>query len=559
MTPGLRDGSAVEALDRESLRAARTHVGDECCERRPEPLGIGVAQRHERAAAALDEESRIPVEQHDPRTGDTGGTSTGAARPRQGSSIGLRRIGRGEHERLGLVAAPRRPELTKPLDRTWQRELRTAETFDEVPAPADAERLERLQLRVHGAVSTANPLATNTVAGHDALALEQELGERSPIRRPREQRGRERPAPLRRRRGRPPRACEAPPGAVGPRQLVPARGAQRRPRVVGHLSGPDELPEPCQHVLGRERGRADEVCPEQRTLGERGTNRDGDIAFRSGFGRGRAEKRRIVAEVQGDAIEAGADPDDLARGAEHVQIGRPERGHAPREDVALPERRGKRHALQRDERLAEALPAPDPVPGGQEAPEVDLLRGLDLAPEHGERRAPDAAQDVWIAPLALGATRAKLTAHELVVDLERCELRLDARGVEAEARDELGRRERAVRLRVPPEHRSQRTLDRLEEDLRHAARRHGAERVAHEPGVLDGDEQLRIAEPHADRAPLAQERLREPAVVLPVEQRASAAEEVVQLVDVPRHELAATPRPARSRRGRGARAAPRCP
>ncbi len=241
-----------------------------------------------------------------------------------------------------------------------------------------------------------------------------QLGKRSPIRRAREERGRQRPAALCRRRSRPPRACEAPRGAIGSRQLVTARGPQRCPRVVRYLAGPDELPEPGQHVLGRKRSRADEVCPEQRTLGERRTNSDGDIAFRSGFGRGRAEKRRIVAEVQGDAIEPGADPDDLARGAQHVQIGRPERGHASREHVALPERRGERHALQRNERFPESLPAPDPVPRGEEAPEVDLVRGLDLAPEHGERRASDAAQNVWITPLALRTARAQLATYELV-------------------------------------------------------------------------------------------------------------------------------------------------
>ncbi len=91
-------------------------------------------------------------------------------------------------------------------------------------------------------------------------------------------------------------------------------------------------------------------------------------------------------------------------------------------------------------------------------------------------------------------------------------------------------------LRIALQHRAQRPFDRLEEDLRYAARRHGTERVAHEPGILHGDEQLRIAQSHADRAPLAQKRLREPAVVLAVEQRTGAAKKVVQVVDVPRHE-----------------------
>ena len=92
------------------------------------------------------------------------------------------------------------------------------------------------------------------------------------------------------------------------------------------------------------------------------------------------DRSRIVTEVQGDAIESGADPDDLARGAEHVEIGRPERRHAAREDVALPECGRERETLQRDERLAQASASPDPVPGRKEAPESRLLGRLDLAP-----------------------------------------------------------------------------------------------------------------------------------------------------------------------------------
>ena len=39
---------------------------------------------------------------------------------------------------------------------------------------------------------------------------------------------------------------------------------------------------------------------------------------------------------------------------------------------------------------------------------------LDLAPEHGERRASDTAQNVWITPLALRTARAQLATYELV-------------------------------------------------------------------------------------------------------------------------------------------------
>src|SRR5207245_788314 len=51
-----RHGLAVETLDGEALRAASAHVLDERRERRPKPRFSGLAQRDERAPAALDEE-----------------------------------------------------------------------------------------------------------------------------------------------------------------------------------------------------------------------------------------------------------------------------------------------------------------------------------------------------------------------------------------------------------------------------------------------------------------------------------------------------------------------
>ena len=93
---------------------------------------------------------------------------------------------------------------------------------------------------------------------------------------------------------------------------------------------------------------------------------------RSGSPRGRLLRRRlaggppqrrgVLTEVDGDPIEPGADPDHLAGGTERVEVGRAIARHAPRQHVALPERDGKRDALERDDRLAQRLTAPDPVP-----------------------------------------------------------------------------------------------------------------------------------------------------------------------------------------------------
>ena len=162
-SPTRRAGSAPRSRRPARRRSARprdaslrptSDVGDERGERGTQPLGIGLAQRNERAAAALDEQHRLAVEQHDPRTGHPRSARTGSTRPRDRRAVRLGRIGGGEHEHVALVDRARRvrAKLAQPLDRTGQRELRTAETLDEVPAPADAERLERAQLAVDRAV-----------------------------------------------------------------------------------------------------------------------------------------------------------------------------------------------------------------------------------------------------------------------------------------------------------------------------------------------------------------------------------------------------------------------
>ena len=97
---------AVEPLDREAASAVGAHPGDERGDRRPQPLGVGLAQREQRAAAALDVERRLAAEQHDVRARDAGRTGGGPLRPRQDAAVGLRRIGGREHERL-VVAASR--------------------------------------------------------------------------------------------------------------------------------------------------------------------------------------------------------------------------------------------------------------------------------------------------------------------------------------------------------------------------------------------------------------------------------------------------------------------
>src|SRR6266545_1757019 len=184
----------------------------------------------------------LAAEEDDLGTGDAGRAAPSKLGPRQPGAVGLRRVGRSDHERLGLLALLG-PKLAEPLDGAAERELRAAETFDEVATPAETEGLERLQLSVDRAIAAGDPFSTNAVSGHDPMSLEDELRKRAAIWLSRKQTIRRRPAALGGGdSGRaPPREAPRPP--LWLRHAVAAAGAQRRPGVVRDLAGPDEIPE----------------------------------------------------------------------------------------------------------------------------------------------------------------------------------------------------------------------------------------------------------------------------------------------------------------------------
>src|SRR5207244_8114028 len=140
-----------------------------------QPGLAGVAQRDERAAAALHVQHGRAAEQDHVGAGDARGARPGASRPGQRGTVRLGRIGGGEHERVRLLR--RLAQLAQAFHAAAEGELRAAEALDEVAAPAEAERLERAELRVDGAVAAWNPLRAYAVARHDPLALEQQLRE----------------------------------------------------------------------------------------------------------------------------------------------------------------------------------------------------------------------------------------------------------------------------------------------------------------------------------------------------------------------------------------------
>src|SRR6478672_7213642 len=69
---GLRDRLAVEALDRKPFGTTRPHMGHERGECGSQPVVVGLAERDERPAAALDEERRLAVEEDHPGAGNAG-------------------------------------------------------------------------------------------------------------------------------------------------------------------------------------------------------------------------------------------------------------------------------------------------------------------------------------------------------------------------------------------------------------------------------------------------------------------------------------------------------
>src|SRR5205823_6206760 len=194
-----------------------------------------------------------------------------------------------------------------------------------------------------------------------------------------------------------------------------------------------------------------------------------------------------------------ADPDDLARGAELVQLCRLIAGYAARQDLGLPERDRKGKALQRNERLSKRGAPVDAVPAGEESREGRLLDRLDLLAQSGERRAPKPAQHVRVAPLALASARTKLPPEPDVLTVEVARDRL---GVVPEALVRLRGRERPSAARETEHELTQRLRAALEEDLRQPTGGHGAESVAVATGVLGCDEPLLARNTHDDRPPL---------------------------------------------------------
>ncbi len=230
----------------------------------------------------------------------------------------------------------------------------------------------------------------------------------------------------------------------------------------------------------------------------------------------RAGEADVLAEVEGDAAVAaaagaGADPDHLAAGAELVEPGGRVGAEPARQHVPLPDLGGQGDALQRHQRLAQAVRAGaggavgvDVLPAGQEAGELGAVGGLDLAAQAGEAGAADAAQGVGVAPLALGPARQQLAADEGALALQLAQRR---GRVDAVALGEPRGREGSVGAGEAADQGAHRVGVVLEEDLGKAGGGRDAERVAVEAGVLGGDVALLAGEADRRDAALGDELL----------------------------------------------------
>ena len=351
----------------------------------------------------------------------------------QRGAVRLGRVGGGEDQVLVLALR----QAAQALDRSGERELGAAEALDEVAAPRGAEHLQVRELAVEAREAAGHALGEHRLAGDDPVALQHQLGLRAQARplggRVAEQRLGQRPAADDRLLGGVAARGEPPRGPALAADGGQAAGAQRREGVVGDLAGPGEVPERRVQLLALDVELRHQVEPERGRGAEPLADRVVDLALGTlelRVRRRRAGEVDVLAEVERDAAgrapsAPGADPDDLAAGGQLVEPGRAVGAEPARQHVALPDLRGQRHALQRDQRLAQAIGAGaggpvrvDVLPGGQEAGELGRIDRLGLLAQRGDARAAHPAQDVGVAPLALGSAREELAADELAGALE---------------------------------------------------------------------------------------------------------------------------------------------
>ena len=347
----------------------------------------------------------------------------------------------------------------------------------------------------------------------------------------REQPRGERPAALGRRRPGGARAREPARPPVGDRRAVAPRRAQRRPGVVRHLAGPDELPQRRQRRLGVEPRRREQVGPE---LGRARRARREAPAPPRPRAAARRPARRAAARRSGSRARRGRGRPRPRRPRRSRRARRARRAGSPgtrRRSTSLSHSEtGSGSACSGTSASRRLARRSIPCQAGRKRPSAACSAGSTslrsaASEARRRRRRTSGSHHSRSMPPGRSSPRTSLSARSRPARMASTAARL-----ERVARGRLGGRERPARAREAREQHAERVGHGLEERLRQAAGRHHAERVAEQPGVLDRDQPLLAGDPHPQRAPLGLEHGRVRRVDLVVAEIAAAPEQVVQLV-----------------------------
>ncbi len=292
----------------------------------------------------------------------------------------------------------------QPVHGPGQRELGTAEPFDEVAAPHPAGVLHRAEHRIDPGEPTGKPLSQDGVAHDDPVSFQHLLGAGSG-----DLLGRRRGARVEE------VGDEVPPTATGgrgtagdvglprppPFRPAPQERPQRSQRVVGDLAGPHEIPQRLDDRVGIASAGdrveiAEERCP---AFGEVAAEPLVDLAGRRVAGAGGVQQRDLVPEVErhppvrrGDGAAPG--PHDVAGGEQCVEVGRLV-GHPSGKDGRLEGACRDRPSLQLADDLGDPVPprrrVAHAVPGRHESGEDVGRHRFDVAAKHGERTTAEPA------------------------------------------------------------------------------------------------------------------------------------------------------------------------
>ena len=340
-------------------------------------------ERGQRLLAATEVGDERALVQHDPRSGRAHRSRAFAFRPRQGAAVRVGRIGRGEHHRLahlGIVGI----DLARAAEAILGArpgELRRAAARDEVTAARASGFLHRLEHVVHRGEASFDALGVRHLAGHDAVAIEQGARERGAAfggrRGAASARRAQRPAAFASRRSRTPRPRGRCAAAMRPgrRSATVEAATQRFERVVGHLAGPDQVPqrrEDLRRVAADDPHHVgEEDCAALLEQGaELGVHLAGVVHAEQRLGP--RQRLLVLGEVQGDPSVGVAQrletaPHDLARRAQQIEVRRPEPVE-PRGEDLVQLGGGQGTAFEASDRLEERLRAAAPPPRSAATP-----------------------------------------------------------------------------------------------------------------------------------------------------------------------------------------------